>query len=251
MRVHVLSRARSAVLVGLSLLLAETTTRADALTAEQALERAEAHVAEAEFEQALDLLRAAEQLTVEPAVLARIYRDQGIVQEILKRPDDAVISFFRSVRCDGDANLSPDSHKASAVRLFSIARALAAADPEGTHLTSGTGLRLGADRVPCARSATGPPPDPAPGAHVAPPGDEGRSTLLPWLSTGVAGAAVTAGVIVLAAAASKDAECSGINEPEAYAVCDRDATNLERTAAFVAGAAIASGLGALGLWIAW
>jgi hypothetical protein len=111
--------------------------------AQSALARSDAALAEADFELALTLAEQAEAEAEDAATLARVYRQQGVVREILGRADQAVVAFARALRCDAGLTLDARTSKKSTLELFALARALDGARTDIVRVRKNLDARAG------------------------------------------------------------------------------------------------------------
>lgn len=207
-----------------------------------ALERSRAALAEADFDAALTLAEEAEAEAADARDLAQVYRQQGLVREVLGRPDHAVLAFARALRCDGSVVLERRTTKRSTLELFALAKAMHEAGTDVVRVRKGLDPRVGRDASVC-------------GAGVQPITGRGPGAAQPvgwpvWTLGGVALASGAAGGILGALSVSRNADCRAADANEIYAACDRQASALELGAnlSFVA-AGVSAGAAVLWWWL--
>jgi tetratricopeptide (TPR) repeat protein len=208
--------------------------------ASAALERSNLALAEADFEVALTLAEQAEAEAEDAATLALVYRQQGVVREILGRADQAVIAFARALRCDGSLTLDALTSKKTTLELFALARALDGARTDIVRVRKNLDARAGRDTELCARPGEGSPltATPPPAAGVGWP---------VWALAGTAVAGAGAAGVLGSLALSKNAECRSVAAP-LYAQCDDQATTLETGANIAWTSAGVSAAAAIMVW---
>ncbi len=207
-----------------------------------ALERSHAALAEAEFEAALTDAEAAEAEAADARDLALVYRQQGLVREVLGRADHALVAFARALRCDPTLTLDKRTTKRSTGELFALARALNDAGTDVIRLRKSLDPRVGRDATMCGAPA----PDPLTARGPAPSGGPSWAV---WTLGGVAVASGGTAGVLGALAASRNADCRTAATPALYAACDRQASSLElgTNLAFTAAGVAASA--ALLIWL--
>jgi hypothetical protein len=221
---------------------------AEAQTAEQLIKQAETAYSEGDFERALKLLESAEEATSDRAVLGAVFKQQGLLQEILQRPELSTLAFLRGLRCDAGITLNPREHKRSVLSVFDFARALLHSGADIERLGAQLGRGLTRDRTACADLAPpAAPANPSAGAQVAvePAGPGWPVWVLGATTVAAAGAGLVFGVL----ASSKDNECRGLTSLELWRSCDSSASSLELGANVLFAAAGVAGLSATGLWL--
>jgi tetratricopeptide (TPR) repeat protein len=208
--------------------------------AQSALARSDAALAEADFELALTLAEQAEAEAEDAATLARVYRQQGVVREILGRADQAVVAFARALRCDAGLTLDARTSKKSTLELFALARALDGARTDIVRVRKNLDARAGRDTTLCARPGEDSPltATPPPAAGVGWP---------VWALAGTAVAGAGAAGVLGSLALSKNAECRSVAAP-LYAQCDEQATTLETGANIAWTGAGVSAAAAIMVW---
>ena len=208
--------------------------------AQSALARSDAALAEADFELALTLAEQAEAEAEDAATLARVYRQQGVVREILGRADQAVVAFARALRCDAGLTMDARTSKKSTLELFALARALDGARTDIVRVRKNLDARAGRDTTLCARPGEGSPltATPPPAAGVGWP---------VWALAGTAVAGAGAAGVLGSLALSKNAECRSVAAP-LYAQCDDQATTLETGANIAWTGAGVSAAAAMMVW---
>lgn len=205
-----------------------------------ALERSNLALAEADFEVALTLAEQAEAEAEDAATLALVYRQQGVVREILGRADQAVIAFARALRCDGSLTLDARTSKKTTLELFALARALDGARTDIVRVRKNLDARAGRDTELCARPGEGSP------LTAAPPPAAGVGWPV-WALAGTAVAGAGAAGVLGSLALSKNAECRSVAAP-LYAQCDAQATTLETGANIAWTGAGVSAAAAIMVW---
>lgn len=215
-----------------------------ALPSGTALERSRAALAEAEFETALTYAETAETEAGDARDLAQVYRQQGLVREVLGRADHAVVAFARALRCDPTITLDKRTTKRSTIELFGLARALTEAGTDVLRVRKSLEPRVGRDATMC-----GSPSDAQPLTARGPEPAAGPSWTV-WTLGGVALASGAAAGVLGALAVSRNNECRTAATPAIYSACDSQASSLELGAniSFTA-AGVAAGAAVLWWWL--
>jgi hypothetical protein len=222
--------------------------RASAVSAEDKLSQANKEFEAAEFDHALETLRVAERLTSDPKLLGPILIQTGLVQDALRHPEDAVVSFVRALRCAPATRLRESDHKRSTLRLFFFAKALVDSGIDDRALVEKLGepaLRATSDA--CRAPSPSGTASPAALVETAPPERTGRWPA--WLLAGTAVGAGGVGVALGVSARVKDDACQKVGDPATYATCNGEASGRELAANIALGTAAAAAVLALAWWL--
>lgn len=237
--------------LSLSLLLFSTRAIAAEANAQQLLSQAEEAFALAEFDRALELLGDASDRTGDRKLLAAIFRQEGLVQEILQRPALATLSFVRALRCDAAVSLAKAENKRSVLQIFELARAMHRSGVNASELGTQLSRPLGNDLSACG----GPSIDPGQALSLSTPLEPPRAEKHGpgwgfWVTGVTAVAAAAVGVTFGVLAANKDSECRAERNPALYDQCDKGARTLETGANVSYAVAGVAALSAGGLFLA-
>lgn len=205
------------------------------------LERSRAALAEADFEGALTLAEAAEGEAQDARALAEVYRQQGLVREVLGRADHALVAFARAIRCDPSIELDKTRAKRSTVELFSLARAMYESGADIGKIRQHLDARVGRDEQSCGSRAA---PEPVVARGPGPAGP----TWPVWTLGGLSLASGVAGAILGSLALGKNNDCNNQISHETYAECDAAATRLETGANIAWSSAGVAAAGAILIW---
>jgi len=210
-----------------------------------ALDRSRGALADADFEGALTFAEAAEVEAADRVALGEVYRQQGLVREVLGRADHALIAFVRAIRCDPTLELDKRSTKRSTVELFTLARAFYESGSDIVRVRKKLDVRTGRDETLCTSAVTALAP---PVSTQAP---RATGTLWPvYTLGGIAIASGLAGTVLGAFAVARNNDCQNQTAEVTYGACDAAATRLEIGANIAWAGAGLTAAGALLAWLA-
>lgn len=172
--------------------------------AEAKIGQATAAFAEADFDRAFELLDDAERLAASPQQLARVYRLVGILFDAVGQPLEALVRFTKALRADPGLGLDANRAKATTVRLYDCARALALAGTSEADVRRLLGSSVAETEWLCPITTPSVSAEPAPAQGpavgpilmVAPPPADDRNLLWRW-SFVIGGVAAAAGGLAL------------------------------------------------------
>jgi hypothetical protein len=145
-------------------------------------------------------LDGAEAQTTDPALLSRIHRQRGIIDQVEGHRLASVLSFMRALYFDPKVELSEREHKGEVQQLFSCARELeqAGLSEKAVEVRHARDFAAAEWKCPTAEKPQIAPPPP-----LHPPAHEESSSIWssPWLwvavgAVVVAGGATTAGILL-------------------------------------------------------
>jgi hypothetical protein len=142
----------------------------------------------------------AEALTTDPAMLARIHRQRGIIDQAEGKRLASVLSFLKALYFDPKVELSEQEHKGEVQRLFGCARELngAGVTERSVELRYAKDFELDDWRCPVGDKTPQIEPPPAPPPPLAPPAqtevvEQESLWENPWLWVAVGAVVVAAG----------------------------------------------------------
>jgi hypothetical protein len=238
-------------LILLGALVTAPSARADDEAAEDKLGEAIVQYGLSHHDRALALLTEAENLSSDPLLLAKIFRQRGLVGDAKHQNLEALAAFLDALKFDSNIAMNAREHRPSAVRLFDCAKTLFGRGIDAATARERYASAFAKDGWSCPSAAEAPvasapkaapsapaPAQESPAAKTAVEPSSGPP-LLTWVAFGVGAAAIGAGAILGASALAAARDGNPATDPHGPAMGANIAYG-------VGGLAIAGGLA---LWL--